>query len=214
MPTLYYAAGACSLAPHVVLEWIGAPYEAVRVKHGSKELLAVNPAGAVPTLREDDGWLLTQAGAILDYLAHKHPEAGLAGGDSLRAKAEAHRWSAFFTSDVHASFWPVFMPYRYTIDESEAARRAVVKAGHKLVAKQFSILNRHLDGREHILDGGRSVIDAYSFPMIRWAIKLLPGGLEEYPHVQALHDRIDADPAVQKVLAREAGDEPRKASQQ
>ena len=206
MPTLYYATGACSLAPHVVLEWIGEPCEAIKVQYGSKQLLKVNPAGAVPTFREDDGWLLTQAGAILDYLAHKHPEAGLAGGDSLRAKAEAHRWSAFFTSDVHAAFWPIFMPYRYTVDDSEAARRAVVEAGHKLVAKQFGILDRHLDRREHILDGGRSVIDAYSFPMIRWAIKLLPGGVEGYPNVKALHDRMAADAAVQKVLEHEAGE--------
>jgi glutathione S-transferase len=205
MPTLYYAVGACSLAPHVALEWIGAPYEAIKVQYGSNELLKVNPAGAVPTLREDDGLLLTQAGAILDYLASKHPEAGLAGGNGMRAKAEAHHWSAFFTSDVHAAFWPIFMPYRYTTDESEAARRAVVEAGHRLVAKQFGILNRHLEGREYILDGRRSVIDAYSFPMIRWAIKLLPDGLSEYPNVQALHDRIATDPAVQKVLAREAG---------
>ena len=65
------------------------------------------------------------------------------------------------------------MPYRYTTDPSEEARRAVVEAGHKLVANQFGILDRHLDGR--------SVIDAYAFPMIRWAIKLLPGGLEAYP---------------------------------
>ncbi len=206
MRTLYYAIGACSLAPHIALEWIGAPYEVVRVQFGSKELLAVNPAGAVPTLREDDGWLLTQAGAILDYLAAMHPEAGLAGGEGTRARAEAQRWSSFFASDVHASFWPIFMPYRYTTDGSEAARQAVVEAGHKLVAKQFGILNRHLEGRSHILDGGRSVIDAYSFPMIRWAMKLLPGGLTAYPNVQMLHDRIDADPAVQKVLAREAGE--------
>jgi glutathione S-transferase len=205
MPTLFYAIGACSLAPHIALEWIGAPYEAVKVQYGSNELLKVNPAGAVPTLREDDGWLLTQCGAILDYLASKHPEAGLAGGDGIRAKAEAHRWSAFFTSDVHAAFWPIFMPNRYTTDDSEAARRAVVEAGHQLVAKQFTVLDRHLEGRDYILDRGRSVIDAYSFPMIRWAIKLLPGGLKVYPNVQALHDRIAADPAVQKVLAREAG---------
>jgi len=181
MPTLYYAVGACSLAPHIALEWIGAPYDAVRVQYGSAELLAVNPAGAVPTFREDDGWLLTQASAILDYLAHKHPEARLAGGYGVRAMAEAHRWPAFFTSDAHAAFWPIFMPYRYTTDPSEEARRAVVEARHKLVAKQFGILDRHLDGREHILDRGRSVIDAYAFPMIRWAIKLLPGGLEAYP---------------------------------
>ncbi|MFP4537937.1 MAG: glutathione S-transferase family protein [Dichotomicrobium sp.] len=205
MPTLYYAVGACSLAPHIALEWIGAPYEAIKVQFGSNELLAVNPAGAVPTLREDDGWLLTQAGAILDYLASKHPEAGLAGGDGLRARAEAHRWSAFFTSDVHTSFWPIFMPARYTTDESDAARQAVVEAGHKLVAKQFGLLDRRLDGREYILDGGRSVIDASAFPMIRWAIKLLPSGLTDYLNVRALHDRIAADPAVQKVLARETG---------
>lgn len=205
MPTLYYAAGACSLAPHITLEWIGRPYEAVKVQYGSDELLAVNPAGAVPTLREDDGWLLTQAGAILDYLAHKHPEARLAGGEGGRAKAEAHRWSAFFTSDLHAAFWPIFMPYRYTTDQSEAARAAVVEAGHRLVAKQLGVLDRHLEGRDHILDGGRSVIDAYAFPMIRWAIKLLPGGLERYPNVQALHDRLAADPSVRTVLAREVG---------
>jgi len=203
MPTLYYALGACSLAPHIALEWIGRPYDAVMVQYGSDELLAVNPAGAVPTLREDDGWLLTQAGAILDYLAHKHPEARLAGGTGLRAKAEAHRWSAFFTSDVHAAFWPVFMPFRYTTDVSDSAREAVTKAGQALVAKQFTILDRHLDGREYILDGGRSIIDAYAFPMMRWAAKLLPGRLTEYPNVQALHDRVAADPAVQRVLARE-----------
>ena len=207
MTTLYYAVGACSLAPHIVLEWIGAPYEAVRVQYGSKELLEVNPAGAVPTLREDDGWLLTQAGAILDYLAQKHPEAGLSGGETLREKAEAHRWSAFFTSDMHASFWPIFMPYRYTTDDSDAAKQAVVAAGQKLVRKQMATLNAHLDGRDWVLGDGRgvrSVIDAYAFPMIRWGAAKLEGGLADFPHVQALHDRMAADPAVQTVLAREA----------
>jgi glutathione S-transferase len=206
MPTLFYALGACSLAPHITLEWIGAPYEAVKVRYGSKELLAVNPAGAVPTLREDDGWLLTQCGAILEYLTSKHPEARLSGGDGMRAKAEAHRWSAFFTSDVHASFWPIFMPYRYTTNEGDAARNAVVEAGQKLVTKQFGILDRHLENQDYILDGGRSIIDAYAFPMIRWAIKVLPNGLTEYPNVRAFHDKLNADPAVQKVLAREAGE--------
>ncbi|MFV0293387.1 MAG: glutathione S-transferase family protein [Paracoccus sp. (in: a-proteobacteria)] len=208
MTTLYYALGACSLAPHIVLEWIGAPYEAVKVQYGSRELLAVNPAGAVPTLREDDGWLLTQAGAILDYLAQKHPEAGLSGGESLREKAEAHRWSAFFTSDLHASFWPVFLPQRYTTDPAEEARAAVMAAGHKLVGKQIGILNTHMEGRDWILSGDRgtrSIIDAHAFPMIRWAIRMLPEGLTDYPNVQALHDRLAADPAVQKVLADEAG---------
>lgn len=208
MTTLYYATGACSLAPHIVLEWIGAPYDTVKVQFGSKELLAVNPSGAVPTLQEDDGWLLTQAGAIIDYLAHKHPEAGLTGGDSLREKAEAHRWSAFLTSDMHAAFWPVFTPARYTTDPSDEAKKAVVAAGLKLVQKQMTVLNDHLEGRDWILGDGRgvrSVIDAYAFPMIRWGIKMLPNGIADYPNVQALYDRLAADPAVQRVIAREAG---------
>lgn len=81
----------------------------------------------------------------------------------------------------------------------------MVEAGHRLAAKQLNVLDRHLDGREYILDGGRSVIDAYAFPMVRWAMKLRPGGLDRYPHVQALHDRLAADTSVQKVLARQAG---------
>ncbi len=204
MPTLYYAAGACSLAPHIVLEWIGAPYEAVRVGFGSKELLAVNPAGAVPTLREDDGWLLTQAGAILEYLAAKHPEAGLSGGDSLRDQAEAHRWSSFFTGDLHPAFFPLFTPSRYTTDASVEAQDKVRAAARKLVAKNLSTLNAHLAGRDYIL-GTRSVADAYAFPMIRWAAKMMPGGIGDYPNIQALFDRIGDDAAVERVLAREAG---------
>lgn len=207
MTTLYYAVGACSLAPHIALEWIGAPYEAVKVGYGSPELLAVNPAGAVPTLREDDGWLLTQAGAILDYLAQKHPEADLSGGDSLREKAEAHRWSAFFTSDVHAAFWPVFMADRFTTTDTPEARAAVVEAGLAMVAKRFDLLDKHLEGRDWILGEGkgkRSVIDAYAFPMIRWAVRMLPNGIAPWKNIEALRARIAADPAVQKVLDRES----------
>lgn len=202
MPTLYFAPGACSLAPHIVLEWIGAPYTATRVGYGSAELLAVNPAGAVPTLIEDDGWLLTQAGAVLDYLAAKHPEADLTGGDSLHEVAEAHRWSSFFTGDLHPAFFPVFMPYRYTTGGA-AEREQVVEAGYALVRKQLTFLNHHLNGKDWIL-GRRSVIDAYAFPMLRWSIARIPGGLSDFPHIQALHDRLAADPAVQKVLAHEA----------
>lgn len=209
MTTLYYSPGACSLAPHIVLEWIGKPYEGVKVKIGSKELTSVNPVGAVPALEEDDGWILTQAAAILDYLTNKHPEADLGSGAGLREKAEYHRWSAFLTSDLHASFWPVFMPKRYTTDQSEAAIKAVKDAGLVLAAKQIGVLNEHLEGREWMLGEGtgkRSVIDAYAFPMIRWGASLLPNGLKDFPNVQALFDRLSADPVVQKVLAIEAGD--------
>lgn len=201
MPKLYYHSGACSLAPHIVLEWIGAPYQAEAVEFGSDALLAVNPSGMVPALVEDDGWVLTQAGAILHYLAQLHPEADLAGGSGPRAAAELDRWSSFMTGDLHPSFYPVFMPQRYTTDRS--GRDATQEAGRNLVRKRLALLDDQLQGKDWIL-GKRSVIDAYAFPMLRWADKLLPQGISEWKNVQALHDRMAADPAVQRVLAREA----------
>lgn len=204
MPKLLYHTGACSLAPHIVLEWIGAPYQAGNVEFGSQELLAANPSGAVPALIEDDGWILTQAGAILHYLAHKHPDADLAGDTDPRGAAELDRWSSFFTGDLHPSFYPLFMPYRYTLSQDKAAQADVQEAGRNLVRKRLGLLDQHLDGKDWIL-GKRSVMDAYAFPMIRWAAKMLPEGTSGWTHVQALHDRIAADPAVQRVLAREKG---------
>lgn len=204
MPKLLYHTGACSLAPHIVLEWIGAPYEAEAVEFGSKELLAANPSGAVPALIEDDGWILTQAGAILHYLAHKHPEADLAGQSGARGAAELDRWSSFFTGDLHPSFYPLFTPHRYTTSKDKDAQAEVQEAGRILVRKRLALLDDHLSDKAWIL-GKRSVIDAYAFPMIRWAAKLLPEGLSGWSHVQALHDRMAADPAVQTVLAREKG---------
>ena len=204
MPKLLYHTGACSLAPHIVLEWIGAPYETQSVEYGSDELFAINPSGAVPALIEDDGWILTQAGAILHYLAHKHPQADLAGDGSARGAAELDRWSSFFTGDLHPSYYPVFMPYRYTTSEDQTQREAVQEAGRKLVRRQLGILNAQLEGKDWVL-GKRSVIDAYAFPMIRWARKLLADGIAEWPNVQALHDRMAADEAAKRVLARETG---------
>lgn len=204
MPKLLYHVGACSLAPHIVLEWIGAPYEAQAVEFGSRELLAINPSGAVPALIEDDGWILTQAGAILHHLARSHPQADLAGDTSPRGAAEFDRWSSFFTGDMHPTFWPVFTPQRYTASRDTEARDAAQEAGRRLVRRQLGFLDKHLDGREWIL-GKRSVIDAYAFPMIRWAVKMLPEGIADWSRLQALHDRLATDAAVQHVLTREEG---------
>lgn len=204
MFTLLYSPGACSLAPHIALEWIGTGYEARRVKLGSQELLAVNPAGSVPVLIEEDGWILTQAGAILHYLARKFPAAGLGGEQDLRSQAELDRWSSFFTGDLHPSFYPQFTPDRYTTDRSESALQAVREAGQELARKRFELLNDHLADRPYMLGRQRSLVDAYAFPMLRWGLAKLPEKFANYPHVQSLHDRIADDQSVQKVLRDEA----------
>lgn len=203
MLKLYYAPGACSLAVHISLEWIGEPYEAVRVKYGSPEYLKINPAGAVPTLDTGEGWTLTQAGAILRYLARRFPEANLSGGEGLHEQAEVDRWSSFLTGDLHPAFFPIFMTHRYTTAQDEASLSAVRAAALVLVRKRFDLLEAHLAGREFFVGDKRSILDAYAFPMVRWAEATLADGLSAFPNIRAHHQRTVIDSAVQRVLASE-----------
>jgi len=203
MLKLFYSPGACSLAPHIVLEWIGTPYEAVRVTFGDPDFLEVNPAGAVPALDTGEGWTLTQAGAILSYLSRRFPEARLSGGDSLREKAEMDRWSHFLTGDLHPAFFPWFVPARYTMTTGPDAYESTKKAALKLVRKKLELLEAHLSGREFMVGDARTYIDAYAFPMVRWAAAALPGALDAFPNIRAHHDRTAADPGVRAALTAE-----------
>jgi glutathione S-transferase len=201
MITLYYSPGACSLAPHIVLEWIGQPYDAVRVAFGDPDYLEINPAGAVPALDTGEGWTLTQAGAILAYLAGRFPQARLAGGDSLREKAEIDRWSHFLTGDLHPAYYPFFMPTRYTTTIGPEAVKSTKDAAVRLVRRKYDLLDAHLAGRAFMVGDARTYVDAYAFPMERWSAYALPDG---WPNIRAHHDRLAEDEAVKRVLAAEA----------
>lgn len=91
---LFYMPGACSLTPHIVLEWIGKPFELGRVERGKTrepDFPAINPAGKVPALIEEDGRVLTEAEAILLYLAEKFPDHQLGANPTLEARYEMHQ---------------------------------------------------------------------------------------------------------------------------
>jgi glutathione S-transferase len=203
MFTLYYHTGACSLAAHIALEWIGAPYATKEVTFGDPAYLAVNPAGAVPALDDGAGWILTQDAAILRHLARSFPQAGLAVDGSQKDEAEADRWSFFITGDLHPAFFPLFSPNRYTRAREKEAFDDVREAAKALAHKKFALVDAHLAGRRFYLGDKRSYLDAYVFPMARWASRLFDDGLAELPAVKAHHDWMAADPAVQRVLAAE-----------
>jgi glutathione S-transferase len=200
---LYYSPGACSLAVHITLEWIGEPYETQRVKLGDPQYLKINPAGAVPTLDTGEGWTLTQAGAVLLYLARRFPQADLGGGETLREQAELERWSHYFTGDLHPAFFPLFMPERYTVSKDPAALRDVREAALLQIRKRYALLEAHMAGREFVVGSKRSIVDAYSYPLVRWGAAKLPDGLAAYPNVAAHHRRLSEDEAVRLVLADE-----------
>jgi glutathione S-transferase len=189
-PSCFTTPAPARWRPHIVLEWIGAPYEAQAVEYGSAELLAVNPSGAVPTLIEDDGWILTQAGAILHYLAAQAPRGR--SGRRHPARAARRNWTAgpafspatCIPASTRSSCPIAIPPARRCPKRGRARGRAQAgapPAGHPERPSGGARLDAGL--------GKRSVIDAYAFPMIRWARKVLPDGMADWPNVQALHDR-------------------------
>ncbi|HET8552663.1 MAG TPA: glutathione S-transferase N-terminal domain-containing protein [Gammaproteobacteria bacterium] len=197
---LYYMPGACSLADHITLEWIGKPYETHKVAGDelkSPEYLRINPAGAVPAL-EHNGLVLTENSAILNYLADKHPEATLGGDGTPEGRAVVNRWLGFVNSDMHPAFKPLFGGTAYLDDD--AAEQTRTKAKHVL-RKHFEIINTQLEGRDW-LAGERSIADPYLYVLLRWArgLKIDLSGLDNLPKFV---ERMEADAGVKKVLAEE-----------
>ncbi len=199
---LYYAPGACSLADHIVLAWTGRPYAAVAVdakERATPEYRAMNPAGAVPVL-VDGEWALTQNVAILTYLADAHPQAGLIGDGSPRSRAEVMRWLAFCNADIHPQYHPLFhgTPYLHDDAASERARTHALEVLAGLYARVDGQLGKH----PWLAGQARSVADAYLYVVTRWAKKsgVAIAGLA---HLLAHAQRMEADPAVQRVLAEE-----------
>lgn len=201
---LYYLPGACSLADHIVLEWIGQPYDAVKLTHAqtkAPEYLKINPAGAVPAL-EDDGWVLTQNAAILNYLADKFPQAGLAGDGTPKGRAEVNKWLGFANSDIHPSFNPLFGGTAYL--EDEAVIEQTRRAARKKLRGLFEDADRQLAEHDWIA-GKRSIADPYLFVTTRWA-KSMGVDLSGLHNLERFFLAMKADPGVAKVLQEQGLD--------
>ena len=199
---LYYLPGACSMADHIVLEWIGKPYETQQVARDalrSPDYLKLNPAGAVPVLVDDDGWALTENVAILNYLMDRFPEAKLDGNGTPRERAEVNRWLCFLNSDVHPAFKPLFGPQRFIADESQHAN--LQDMARQRLRGHFERLNAQLADREW-LTGHRSVADAYLFVVLRWA-RGKQVDLSGFDHLDAFGARMHADPGVKAAMQAE-----------
>lgn len=198
---LYYSPGACSLADHITLEWIGKPYEAVRVSRDERKapaFLKLNPAGAVPVL-EDGDWVLTQNAAILNFLADSFPEAGLGGDGTPKSRAEVNRWLAFVNSDVHPAFKPLFGTTAYLEDEATIDKTRVV--ARKSLRGLFERADAQLAGKDW-LTGSRSIADPYLYVVTRWA-KAQDVDLSGLDNLARFVANIEADASVQKVLKEE-----------
>lgn len=193
---LYYMPGACSLATHIVLEWIGARYDTHRLSHDElkqEAFLRVNPAGAVPALALDDR-VLTQNAAILTYLAETHPEAQLTG-TTAADRATINHWLGLVNSDMHPAFKPLFGATGYLDDEATKAH------AKQTVRTQFERIDTQLQGRDWIT-GTRSIADPYLFVMTRWA-DMMAIDLSDLAQVARFAEHMNADTSVRAALADE-----------
>ena len=197
---LYYYPGACSLADHIVLEWTGLDYEAVRVTFQhlqSEEYLRLNPNGQVPLLVDGD-FTLTENVAILSYLAEIAPGSGLLGDGSFRGKADVMRWLAHLNSDVHNAFKPAVFPARFVLNEDE--HKAVVEQAVATVMKYLKRIDEHMKGREWIAGNSRSIADPYLFVILRWAKN---AGIQLSPNLAQFQERMYTDAGVIAAVTEE-----------
>ena len=198
---LYYSPGTCALADHIVLHWIGKPFETVRLSAEERKqpaYLALNPAGAVPTL-DHDGWILTQNVAILNYLADLFPEAKLDGDGTDKSRAVVNQWLSFSNSDVHPVFKTFFGGAAWMQDE--ALIEKAKDNARKTLRTLFERADRQLEGKDWIA-GTRSIADPYLFVVLRWA-RATRVDLSGLSNLDAFFERMLRDEGVRQALEEE-----------
>jgi glutathione S-transferase len=197
---LFYAPGSSSLFPHIVLHEAGLPFTAIKINEHTKvietggDYRKVNPLGYVPALVLDDGTLLTEGAAIVQYIADQVPSRNLAPPNGTLERTKLQAWLNFFSSEMHkGGFSPLF--YNGVPEEGKDVFRT-------RLAVRFTHLDEHLKNNEYLMGGEYSLADAHFFVVSNWSrwvnFDLLP-----YPNVVSHRKRIGARTAVHAALGAE-----------
>jgi glutathione S-transferase len=196
---LYYSPGACSLSPHIVLRETGAKFDLARVDFSSRktsdgeDFNTVNPKGAVPALRMDNGEVLTEGAAIVQYIADKAGATQLAPAAGTGERLRLQEWLNFIASELHKGFSPLFnskIPDDY---------KTIVKEN---LAKKFTYLDNILAGRNYLMGNSFTVADAYLFTIMTWRNNLKVD-ISAYKNLQAYLERVGARPKVREAMQEE-----------
>ncbi len=196
---LYFAPGACSLSPHIVLEEAGIAAETEQVNNQEKKTKSgtdywtINPKGQVPALQLDSGEMLTEGPVIVQYLADQKPASGLVPPAGSIERYRVQEWLNFITSELHKSFGPIFRP------TTPDAFKTISKEN---LGKRFDWLDKQLDGRQYLMGDKFTVADAYLFTVLRWSGRVQID-LGKWPNLQAYVGRVGARPKVQAAMKAE-----------
>ena len=196
---LYYAPGACSLSPHIVTRELGIPVELKKVNtkdktmEGGGDFWKVNARGYVPVLELDNGQVLTEGPAIVQYLADQKPDAGLAPKNGTFERYRLQEWLNFLTSEVHKQFSPLFKPN--TPDDYKPIAK-------QNIATRFDWLDKQLEGKDYLMGKQFTVADAYLFVLLNWT-RPTQIDLSKWPNLGAYQKRVAARPKVKEALQAE-----------
>jgi glutathione S-transferase len=198
---LYYAPGACSMNPHIMLREAGLKFDLVKVDLGTHktaqgaDFYGINPKGYVPALELDNGQVLTENPAIVQYIADQKPETKLAPANGTLERYRLQEWLGFIGTELHKTFGPLWNP---NLPEAEK------KATHDKLTKRFEFIVKNLEGKQYLMGDHFTAPDAYVFVMLQWAQhhKL---DLSKYASLKAYQERIAARPAVKATLEAEFG---------
>ena len=196
---LYYAAGACSLSPHIVALEAGIPVELEKVDTKAKRTASdqdywlINPKGYVPALALDDGELLTEGPAIVQYLADLKPESGLAPANGTTARYRLQEMLGYINSELHKTYSPLFKPE--TPDAVREERKEYLR-------RRYRLLEERLAQHPWLVGDRFTVADAYLFTVTNWA-RHVALDLSEFPALLDFQKRVAERPAVQTALEAE-----------
>ncbi|MCV2367958.1 glutathione S-transferase family protein [Roseateles oligotrophus] len=209
MIQLHYFPGNASMAPHLLLEEIGQPFELKQVDranngHKSADYLKLNPNGLIPVL-VDGETVLYEAAAILLHLADTHPAAGLLPAVGTAQRAQAYKWLVWLTNTVQPALLAYFYPERWVKEgNSDGAAEVQAQAEARVVellAQVEAQLSQH--GGNWLLGADYSAVDAMAFMLCRWTRGFTSRPARDFPLIGAYLQRMLARPAVQRMLATE-----------
>jgi glutathione S-transferase len=196
---LYFAPGACSLSPHIVLREAGHNFELEQVNNAEKKTKSgkdywtINAKGQVPVLELDNGERLTEGPVIVQYLADEKPGSGLVPAAGSMERYRVQEWLNFTGSELHKTFGPLFRP------TTPDAFKALSKEN---LGKRFDWLEKQLAGRAYLMGDKFTIADAYMFTVLRWSPRV-EIDLAKWPNVKAYVDRVAARPKVQEAMKAE-----------
>ena len=196
---LYYAAGACSLSPHIALAEAGLSYEAIAVSLADHTLAdgtdyyTINPFGYVPMLQLDDGTMLREGPAIVQYIADQAPDKQLAPANGTLARYRLQEWLGYINSELHKGFSPLFKP-----GQSEDGKNAA----REQLGLRLDFIAAQLGEKPFLLGETFSIADAYLFVIINWG-QWVGIDLARWPRLAAFHARVAARDSVRAAIDAE-----------